>query len=83
MENMEKATNVNKENWITLSSTGTIWFTSDELVSGTNFSIFAKNEELFKAKLLLMILKVIFCNEQNNILKKMSIYELKSGSIKN
>ena len=67
MENIEKAANVNKENRITLSSTGTIWFTSDELVSGKSFSIL-QNEELCKAKLLLTNLKVDFCNEKNTVL---------------
>ena len=46
MENMEKATNVNKENWITLSKTGTTLFVLSELVSGKIFSKF-KNEGLF------------------------------------
>ena len=42
MENMEKATNVNKENRITLSSTEIILFAGDEIVLGKNFSIFYK-----------------------------------------
>ena len=45
MENMEKATKENRENWISLSKMGTAGCVMDRLVSGKNYSV-CINEEL-------------------------------------
>ena len=47
MENMEKATKENRENWISLSKMGTAGCVMDRLVSGKNFSVIYNNEGLY------------------------------------
>jgi hypothetical protein len=46
MENIEKVTNVNKENWINLSKTGTAGCVMDELDSSKSYSVLKKREGL-------------------------------------